>query len=88
MEVVRKVVATVTMPDLPVAWWLFWLTVVAAGGAVGLAWWLTREALREDAAEVGHDDREDGGRPADAAPPEDEFPPEDASLSDRGTARS
>ena len=38
----------VAAPDLPVLWWVFWLVVMAVGVFGAFAWWLTREALRED----------------------------------------
>lgn len=50
-------VVSVTTPDLPVIWWVFWLVVMAGVVFAALAWWLTRAALHEDAAppsEVGH----------------------------------
>lgn len=40
----------VATPDLPVAWWVFWLVVMAVGVFAALVWWLTRAALREDRA--------------------------------------
>lgn len=50
-------------PDLPVVWWLFWLVAMAIVFAL-LAWWLTRAALREDAAPpADHGDREPQGSP-------------------------
>lgn len=53
------IVETVTTPDLPVLWWVFWL-VVAVGIFLGLVWWLTRAALREDRA---RSDDQNAGRP-------------------------
>jgi len=53
-------VTALPTPDLPVAWWAFWLVAMAVVVFAALAWWLTREALRED-AELPVD----GGRPAD-----------------------
>lgn len=55
------IVETVTTPDLPVLWWVFWL-VVGVGIFLGLVWWLTRAALGEDRArsadrDAAHDDR-------------------------------
>jgi len=53
-------------PDLPVAWWAFWLVVMAVAVFAALAWWLTREALREDAElPAGHGQSRDtpGGPP-------------------------
>jgi len=59
-------------PDLPVAWWALWLVVMAVVVFAALAWWLTREALRED-AELPASGRPpaDGGRPADGRRPAD-----------------
>lgn len=50
-------------PDLPVAWWVFWLVVMAVGVFGALVWWLTRAALRED---VGPRPNHDPGRHEDA----------------------
>ncbi|MES2210576.1 MAG: hypothetical protein V4515_10395 [Chloroflexota bacterium] len=48
--------------DLPVLWWVFWLAVMSVGVFVAFAWWLTREALREDAAPAAeHEHRRPGG---------------------------
>jgi len=58
------VVSTPT-PDLPVLWWVFWLVAMAVVVFAALAWWLTREALREDAELPADEGRPaDGGRPA------------------------
>lgn len=56
---------TVATPDLPVVWWVFWLVVVAVGVFIAFAWWLTRAALREDAAPPSNHDHEqpEGSRP-------------------------
>ncbi len=56
---------TVATPDLPVVWWVFWLVVVAVGVFIAFAWWLTRAALREDAAPPSNHDHEqpEGARP-------------------------
>lgn len=43
-------VVEIVTPDLPVAWWVFWLVVMVVVVFVALAWWLTRAALAEDAA--------------------------------------
>lgn len=57
-------VVSVTTPDLPVIWWVFWLVVMAVGVFIALAWWLTRAALHEDAAPPA----DDNGHPEDPRP--------------------
>lgn len=65
------IVETVTTPDLPVLWWAFWL-LVAVGIFLGLVWWVTQAALREDRAraagryadrDTGRDTGRDAGDP-------------------------
>ena len=53
------------LADLPVAWWVFWMT---AGGAlfVGLVWLLTRLALKVD-DDVENEHRDDLREPGSAA---------------------
>lgn len=52
-------------PDLPVIWWVFWLAAMAVAVFSALVWWLTRAALREDAAPLADGDEEEpeGTRP-------------------------
>lgn len=56
-------VETVATPDLPVLWWGFWLVVMAIGVFAALVWWLTREALREDATPPSTSDHARPGGP-------------------------
>lgn len=50
-------IETANTPDLPVIWWVFWLVVMAVVFGA-LAWWLTRAALREDAAPPADHDKQ------------------------------
>lgn len=46
----------VPTPDLPVAWWVFWLVVMTVGVFAALVWWLIRAAVREDRAPRSDDE--------------------------------